>query len=122
MKTISTLKNFMDWLYYTTYDSNVKVGNPEIYTYSYLSFLYTNLSFFIFNVVCIIFKIKAVTAIFPLMLYLLILLIIYSYYNNKKQQQIRFRLSKYDKILNNIIFIALSILSICSYMYVVENC
>lgn len=46
-KVIELFKNIANWIFYTSYQQSVvKVGNPVIYAYSYISFIYTNLVFF----------------------------------------------------------------------------
>jgi hypothetical protein len=121
-KIIQIAANFANWIYYTSYQQNVvKTGNPEIYVYSYISFIYTDLCLFLWNIISIFLKAKPLEPIWFVIIYIIILGIIFYYYDIKKAKyKIKIKMHKYDDNMLTIIFVISTILCFGSYSYLIK--
>ena len=118
-RILKFVENFADWMYSTSYYQNVvKVGNPQIYVYSFLAFIYNNLCVFLWNMISILFEIKPLKPIWLVIILLIVMATLFYFYDVKKvKNKIKIVTGKYDSIVLSIIFFISAILSFSSYAY-----
>ncbi|MEM0543804.1 hypothetical protein WFZ85_14370 [Flavobacterium sp. j3] len=118
-RILKFVENFADWMYSTSYYQNVvKVGNPQMYVYSFLAFIYNNLCVFLWNMISILFEIKPLKPIWLVIFLLIVMATLFYFYDVKKvKNKIKIVTGKYDSIVLSIIFFISAILSFGSYAY-----